>query len=330
VKAVLCREFGPADLLDHAEVPDLTPGPGEVLVAVEAAGVNFPDALMVAGTYQVRPELPFIPGSEVCGRVRALGAGVTRFRTGQRVAAFCGTGGYAEQVVVPELMATPLSEEVSAEHGAVLPVAYGTAQHALVDRARLREGESVLVLGAAGGVGLASVQLAKSAGAHVHAVVSSTEKAALVTACGADEVVVVPGGGGLEGLAADLAVDVVVDTVGGRPAEDALRRLAWGGRHLVVGFAGGTIPKVGLNRVLLNEGNIVGVLWGQWARRNPEANAAMMNGLTDLLVSGRITPHLHRAFPLDQAPAALAEVSGRHVLGKVVLRAASTHPSEGN
>lgn len=327
MKAVVCREFGPAENLEVAEVPDPVAGPGQVLVGVEAAGVNYPDALMVAGTYQLKPERPFIPGSEVCGRVLALGEGVTGLEVGQRVAAFCGTGGYAEQVVVPAAMATPLAEEVPVEHGAVLPVVYGTAQHGLVNRADLQPGETVLVLGAAGGVGMASIQLAVAAGADVVAVVSTPQKAELAERAGAGRVVIDDGSGqapGLADLEPEFRADVVVDTVGGELAVQAMRRLAWYGRYLVVGFAAGEIPQVRLNRVLLSSSSVIGVLWGAWAKRQPEANDAMMRSLATLLAEGRIAPHVHRTFDLDQAPQALAEVSGRHVRGKVVLRVGAT------
>jgi NADPH2:quinone reductase len=329
MRAVICREFGPPEGLELADLPDPTPGAGEVLITVEASGVNFPDALMVAGTYQVRPDRPFIPGSEVAGRVAAIGPGVQALHVGQRVTAFCGLGGYAELVVVAAECATPISDDVALEHAAVLPVAYGTAQHALVHRGRMSPAETLLVLGAAGGVGLAAVQLASAQGAQVTAVVSTESKADLVRKHGAHEVVVLPPEVGssevardpLVGLAADAEFDLVLDAVGGAQAEGAIRRLAWGGRFLVVGFASGDIPRFRANRVLLNEGSVVGVLWGQWARRNPEANARMMRDLADLLSRKQIAPHLHRVFPLDQAAQALDEVGGRHVHGKVVLRA---------
>ena len=328
MKAVVCREFGPTDDLEFADVPDPEPAADEVLIAVEASGVNFPDALMVNGTYQVKPERPFIPGSEVAGRIVAVGAQVDGLQVGQRVTAFCGIGGYAELVAVPGARVTPVADNVPFDQAAVLPVAYGTAQHGLINHAALEAGESVLVLGAGGGVGLAAVQLARAHGAIVTAVVSSPEKAAVVAEAGAHRVLQVspapaePSEGkpdALPGLSREDTFDVVVDTVGGAQADNAVRRLAWRGRYLVVGFASGDIPQFRANRVLLNEGRIMGVLWGQWARRNPEVNAAMMRDLAGLLSEGRISPHLHRTFDLSHAAQALREVSGRQVMGKVVL-----------
>ncbi|MCW3841475.1 NADPH:quinone oxidoreductase family protein [Micromonospora yasonensis] len=319
---MLCRALGGPENLVEAEVPDPVAGPGQVVVNVRRAGVNFPDGLMVAGTYQTKPALPFSPGCEVAGTVRAVGDGVTGLAPGDRVAAFCGIGGYAEQVAVAAERVHRIPDGMDLDHAAAFPVVYGTSFHALVNRARLRADETLLVLGAAGGVGLTAVQIGKALGARVVAAASSPEKLRLCAAHGADELIDYRE----QDLAARLTevtggtgADVVYDPVGGPAAQAAVRALAWGGRYLTVGYASGDIPRVGMNRLLLTEGELLGVLWGAWAGRHPEANAANMSRLLEWYSVGLLRPHVDRQFPLAEAAAALAMVMNRGALGKIVL-----------
>ncbi|MEV0810445.1 NADPH:quinone oxidoreductase family protein [Micromonospora sp. NPDC050200] len=319
---MLCRALGGPENLVEAEVPDPVAGPGQVVVNVRSAGVNFPDGLIVAGTYQTKPALPFSPGCEVAGTVRAVGAGVTGLAPGDRVAAFCGIGGYAEQVAVAAERVHRIPDGMELDHAAAFPVVYGTSFHGLVDRARLRTDETLLVLGAAGGVGLTAVQIGKALGARVIAAASSAEKLRLCAAHGADELIDYRE----QDLAARLnevtggtGVDVVYDPVGGPAAQTAVRALAWGGRYLTVGYASGDIPRVGMNRLLLTEGELLGVLWGAWAGRHPEANSANMSRLLEWYSSGLLRPHVDRHFPLAEAAAALATVMNRGAVGKIVL-----------
>lgn len=321
MKALLCRTLGAPDTLRYEDVDDPVPGPGEVLVEVHASGVNFPDGLIVAGNYQTKPTLPFVPGSEAAGVVRAVGADVTGLGVGTRVLAFCGMGGYAEQVVVPAQMVFPIPDAMSYTDAAGFAVTYGTSCHGLVDRADLRAGETLLVLGASGGVGLTAVEIGKALGARVIAAASSPEKLELCRAHGADETIDYS----REDLRARLTeltdggVDVVYDPVGGDHAQAAVRSLAWGGRYLTVGYASGDIPKVGLNRLLVCSGSVHGVLWGAWAKRNPDRNADNMNRLFGWYERGALHPHVSETFPLPDAAAALDVVMGRRALGKVVL-----------
>ncbi len=311
MKAVLCREIGGP--LEFADVPDPVAGPGRVVVDVRAAGVNYPDGLIVAGKYQTKPEPPFTPGSEAAGVVLAVGPGVTGFVVGDRVAVFCGMGGYAEQVVVDAERLYRIPDGVEFTDAAVFPVAYGTSYHGLVDRASLSAGETLLVLGASGGVGLTAVQIGVALGAKVVAAASSAEKLALCRENGAHELVDYS-----DGLP-DLEADVVYDPVGGAVAEKAIRSLAWGGRYLTVGYASGTIPKVGMNRLLLKEAALLGVLGGAWAKRSPDADAANMVRMFEWHTAGSLRPHVGLTYALADAAAALDVVMGRKALGKVVL-----------
>lgn len=322
MKALICRELGTPDVLEYAEVPDPLPAPGRVVVDVEAAGVNFPDGLMVAGKYQTKPELPFVPGSEVAGTVRTLGPGVGGLTVGQRVTAFCGIGGYAEQVAVDAAQVHAVPDTVPLAEAAAMPVAYGTSYHGLVDRAGLREGETLLVLGAAGGVGLTAVEIGRALGARVIAAASSAEKLQLCKDHGADDLVNYRETDlktAIDELTGGAGIDVVYDPVGGEAAETALRRLTWGGRFLTVGYASGDIPRVGLNRLLLNEGSALGVLWGAWARRHPERNAANLAQLLQWHEQGRIRPHIGGTWSLADGVPALETVMNRSALGKIVL-----------
>lgn len=321
MKVQLCEVLGAPEVLQYRDIADPEPGPGEVLVEVHAAGVNFPDGLVVSGNYQTKPALPFVPGSEVAGVVRAVGANVDGVEVGARVLAFCGMGGYAELVTVPAAMVFPIPDSMSYVDAGGFVVTYGTSYHGLVDRANLTAGETLLVLGASGGVGLTAVEIGKALGARVIAAASSLDKLALCRDHGADELIdystddlktrlaqVAPGG-----------IDVVYDPVGGEHAQAAVRALRWGGRYLTVGYASGDIPKVGMNRLLVSGGALHGVLWGAWAKRNPEHNAANMRRLFDWYDRGALRPHVGETYPLADAAAALDVVMGRRARGKVVL-----------
>ncbi len=321
MKAIVCNDFGPIETLTLEDRPDPVPGAGEVLVEIHAAGVNFPDGLMVRGEYQVKPPRPFTPGSEVAGVVRALGEGVTGFAVGDRVVALPGIGGFAEQVVAQASRTLKLPDGMDFETASGFMLVYGTSLHGLADCGRLRAGETLLVLGAAGGVGLAAVEIGRAMGARVIAAASSDEKLALAKAHGAEIGInyattdlktelkrLVPGG-----------VDVVYDPVGGQLTEAAVRGLAWGGRLLVIGFAAGEIPKLPLNLLLLREAEAKGVFWGTWTAREPAAHAAAVARLFGWVASGDLKPHVSGAYPLERTSEALAEVMNRRAQGKVVL-----------
>ena len=320
MRAIVCEEFGPLDRLRVAEVPDPEPGPGQVLVDVAAAGVNYVDALFVQGLYQIRPPVPFTPGSEVAGTVVRAGDGVGGLEPGTRVLASCGLGGFAERVVAPAASAVPIPDRLDAPRAATFPQSHSTMRYALRDRGGVRPGEHVLVLGAGGGIGLAAVALAKLFGAKVAAVASSPAKRDLAVRAGADEVL---------DPAADVktaarewsggGVDIVVDPVGGDQAEPALRALGEGGRYLVIGFASGTIPRLPLNQVLLRNRTIIGVDWGAWATREPEAQRLILADLLSLVADARLTPPPPTTYPLTDAATALADLFERQAIGKLAL-----------
>ncbi len=321
MKAIICNAFGPIEQLALEDRPDPVAGAGEVVIEVYAAGVNFPDGLMVRGEYQVKPPRPFTPGTEVAGLVRGLGEGVTGLSVGDRVVALCGIGGFAEQVSAQADRVTKLPAGMDFETASGFMLVYGTSLHGLQECGRLRAGETLLVLGAAGGVGLAAVEIGRAMGARVIAAASSDEKLALARAHGAELTInyasadlktelkrLVPGG-----------VDVVYDPVGGALTEAAVRGLAWGGRLLVIGFAAGEIPKLPLNLLLLREGEAKGVFWGTWTQREPAAHARNVRQLFDWFESGAVRPHISGAYALEHASQALAEVMERRAQGKVVL-----------
>lgn len=322
MKAVLAHEFGPPERLVLEEVPARHAGPGEVVIAVKACGVNFLDALMVQGKYQTKPPLPFSPGAEVSGIVTEVGAGVTGFANGTRVLAFVGHGGYAEEVTADTSRVIPLPPQMDFVTAAAFPIAYATSHHALKDRARLQPGETLLVLGAAGGVGLTAVEIGKIMGARVIACASSEDKLALCQEYGADALINY-GASDLRERVRDLTggngVDVVYDPVGGAHAEPAVRSLGLEGRYLVIGFASGEIPKIPLNLVLLKMSSIVGVFWGAFAKAQPQRNAANFEELIGWYAAGRLRPHVSGTFPLAGYLEALAAVTQRKVKGKVVL-----------
>ncbi|TKT75746.1 NADPH:quinone oxidoreductase family protein [Aquamicrobium sp. LC103] len=322
MKAVICREFSPRANLRLEEVPTPTPGKGQVLVKVKACGLNFFDGLMVEGKYQTRPELPFTPGSEVAGVVMQVGEGVTALQPGQRVLAFNGIGGYAEEAIAEADRVYPIPDAMSFEQAAGFLITYATSHHALKDRAALQPGETVLVLGAAGGVGLTAVEIAKRMGARVIAAVSTQEKMDLCRAYGADETINYTDGD-LRQQSKDLTggrgVDVVYDPVGGAHSEAAVRSLAVNGRHLVIGFAAGDIPKLPLNLLLLKQTALIGVFWGAFARANPESHAANMAELFGWFAQGSLQPHISTSYTLDRFAEALDVVMERAAKGKVLL-----------
>lgn len=322
MKAIQCVEWGLPDRLVLADVPLPEPKDGEVRVKVEAAGVNFPDALIVQKKYQVQPPLPFTPGTEVAGTVDAVGAGVRHLKQGDRVGALVGLGGFAEYVCAPAALTVQLPPEVTADQAAAFTLTYATSHHALFDRGQLKAGETLVVLGAGGGVGLAAVELAKIAGARVIAVASSEAKLAAARDHGADETINYSAADLREALKAATSgkgVDVVYDPVGGAHTEAALRSLAWRGRLLVVGFADGTIPQIPANLLLIKGTSAVGVFWGEFARREPAANAAMLKELFGWLAQGKLRPHVSQGYALADAPRALESLLARQAVGKLVV-----------
>jgi NADPH2:quinone reductase len=319
VRAVQITRLDGPTALEVVDVPEPEAGPGTVLVDVHVAGVTFPEVLQSRGEYQVKPELPFVPGSEVAGTVRSAPEGST-LTGGQRVAAFPGLGAYAEVVAVPEGMVFPLPDRISFPAAAALPMNYLTMHFALTKRGQLREGETVLVHGAAGGVGTAAVQLAGALGARVIAVTSTPEKAEVARAAGAHETVSVDGfRDQVKELTGGQGVDVVVDPVGGDRFTDSLRSLAREGRLLVIGFTAGEIPQVKVNRLLLNNLSVVGVGWGAYWTRSPGYLQEQWAELLPLLEAGRLDPVLGRSFALEEAAQALLELDERRAAGKVLL-----------
>ena len=322
MKAVLVREFAPLDHLSLAEVPAPAPAAGQVLIEVKAAGVNFMDGLIAQGKYQTKPPLPFSPGAEVAGIVRAAGEGVTSITPGMRVLAATGHGGFAEQVLMSAAGVMALPEGMDFATAASFPIVYATSHHALKDRAQLRSGETLLVLGAAGGVGLTAVEIGKVMGARVIACASSEEKLALCREYGADATINYSTADlreKIKELTGGRGVDVVYDPVGGTYAEPCVRSLAFMGRYLVVGFASGEIPKIPLNLLLLKQASLVGVFWGAYAKLRPEHNAANFAELFAWYAQGRLKPHVSETFPLSAFAQALDTVMNRRAKGKVVL-----------
>lgn len=323
MKAILSDRPGPADTLVLADLPDPVPGPGEVLVDVAAVGLNFFDTLVIEDRYQFKPVRPFSPGGEFSGRVAALGAGVTGFTLGERVAGHLKAGAAREKLLVPAGMLVPVPDGVSDAAAAGFCITYGTSLHGLADRADLKPGETVAVLGASGGVGQATIEIAKLMGARVIACASGAEKLALCRSLGADETVDYNTEDlkeRLKALTGGKGVDVIYDVVGGRYAEPALRAIAWKGRYLVVGFAAGEIPKIPLNLTLLKGCDIRGVFWGAAVDRDPEGYRRDMARLLGWIAEGKLKVLIHGEYPLAEAAAALDVLSGRRALGKVILR----------
>lgn len=322
MKAVVCKEFGPRADLRIEDVAAPVAGEGQVVIRVEACGINFFDGLMVEGKYQTKPERPFSPGSEVAGVVTAIGAGVTTVRVGMRVLAFAGIGGYAQQAVTDAWRVFPIPEAMSFVEAAGFLITYATSHHALKDRAQIKPGETLLVLGAAGGVGLTAVELGKQMGARVIAAASSDEKLELCRAYGADETINYAREDlrqRIKDLTNGQGVDVVYDPVGGTLTETAVRGLALNGRLLVIGFAAGDIPKIALNLLLLKQSALIGVFWGAFARAAPEKNAVNIAELMGWFAKGKLKPHISAQYPIEQFAEALDVVMERAAKGKVIL-----------
>jgi len=322
MRALVCKAYGPPESLVIEQRPDPVPGPGEVLVDIKAAGINFPDILLIAGTYQVKIPPPFIPGNEAAGIVEAVGEGVSRVRPGDRVIATPTGGAFADKCLVPEKLCLPLPDALSFEQGAGFTVTYATTYHAFRQSTELRAGETVLVLGAAGGVGSSAVEIAKSLGARVIAAASSEEKLQFARDAGADETInyaEVSLREAVKDLTGGNGVDVVYDPVGGELAQMALRSLAWHGRYLVIGFAGGQIPEFPANIALLKEASIIGVWWGTWAARNPKESLQNMAELAAMVDERRLVPRVTERYDLERFTDAFAAITNRRARGKVVL-----------
>jgi NADPH2:quinone reductase len=322
MKALVCKEYGSLEALRVEDVPAPVVGPGQVLIDVAAAAVNFPDALLVQGKYQTKPPLPFIPGAELAGTIAAVGDGVDPARVGTPVLAVPGRGAFAEQVVVTAGAALSLDPAIDLATAAALPLTYGTAYHALLDRAQLQPGETLLVLGAGGGVGLAAIELGKILGATVIAAASSQEKLDAAASRGATHLINYASEdlrARLKDLTGDRGVDVVCDPVGGAYAEPALRATGWRGRYLVIGFAAGDIPRIPLNLTLLKGSAIVGVFWGEFMRREPQRAATDLAQLVDWLREGRLNPLITARYPLEKAGVALSAIYERKVTGKLLI-----------
>lgn len=319
--AMVCTQWGGPELLQLQDIPLPSPGPGQVRLQVKAASLNFPDLLMIQNKYQVQPALPFVPGAEIAGEVVEVGENVTHLKVGMPVAALCGTGGFAEQCVVNADMVMPLPPGTPMPLAASLALAFGTSWHALRDRAALQPGETVLVLGAAGGVGLAAVGIAKAIGARVLAAVSSEAKAEVCRQHGADAVVLYEQEDLRKAVKAfsDKGVDVVFDAVGGKLAEPAFRSIAWRGRYLVIGFASGEIPALPWNLPLLKGASLVGVFWGEFARREPKRNAEGIAELLGWIQAGKLKPEISKVYPLKDAAQAFVDMAERKVVGKVII-----------
>ena len=322
MKAVLCKADGMPETLVVEELEPLHPGRGQVVVSVKACGVNFPDTLIIQGKYQLKPEMPFSPGSEVAGIVKEVGEGVQGYRAGDQVIAFTGFGGFAEEVVVDAVKLIPMPPGLDFTVASAFVLTYGTAHHALKDRAQLQAGETLLVLGAAGGVGLAAIEIGKQLGATVIAAASSDERLETSRQHGASEFINYATQDlreRIKQITAGKGIDVVFDPVGGDFTEPALRSMAWKGRYLVIGFAAGDIPRIPLNLTLLKGCSIVGVFWGAFAEREPRHNAENLRELLTWLAQGKLRPHISATYPLERAADALYDMMNRKVQGKVVL-----------
>jgi NADPH:quinone reductase len=323
MKAVLCTHFGPPDDLEYADIAPPIVGTGEAVVRIKAAGLNFFDTLIIAGKYQHKPAFPFSPASEFAGIVDSVGAEVTELSPGDRVVGYGGWGAARESIAIAADRLVKLPQAIDFERAAGLTVTYATTLYALRERAKLRPGESLVVLGASGGVGLAAIEVGKILGARVIACASSDEKIAFCRAHGADEAVNYAKDDlreALKWLGGARGIDVIYDPVGGSYTEPAVRSLGWEGRYLVIGFATGDIPKLPLNLVLLKSCDIRGVLWGTWTMREPKAQQTLMTDIVRWCADGKLSAHVHEVYPLAEAAAALKAISDRKVMGKVVLR----------
>lgn len=323
MKAVVCKAWGLPETLVVEDQPERTAAAGEVMIDVMAAGVNFPDVLIIQNKYQFKPELPFTPGNELAGVVRAVGEGVDRLKVGDRVFAFVAHGAFAQQASVPANAVLKMTDDLDFDTAAALTLTYGTSHHAVVDRAQLKAGETMLVLGAAGGVGLAAIEIGKALGAKVIAAASTEEKLAICRQHGADECINYSTEDLREGIkrtTGGKGPDVIYDPVGGGYTEPAFRSIAWRGRYLVIGFANGEIPKLPLNLPLLKGASVLGVFWGDFVRREPAHHAAAMDELMQWHHEGRIRPHISATYALAEVPQALNDMASRKVTGKIVIR----------
>lgn len=326
MRAILCKEYGPAETLVIEDVTSPVVKGHGVKVRVKAAGLNFPDTLIIEGKYQLKPTMPFSPGGEMSGEVIEVGEKVTRFKPGDRVAGLTGYGAFAEEVVVPEQNILPIPESMSDEKAAAFSMVYGTSYYALKQRANIQPGETLLVLGASGGVGLATVELGKAMGAHVIAAASTAEKLAVAKEAGADELINYtekPLKDAVKRLTNSKGVDVIYDPVGGDFTEQALRAMAWNGRHLIIGFAAGDIPKIPANLTLLKGCSVVGVFWGSFTQREPQNSAQNMMELLKLFSEGKINPRISEVFEFEDYEKALGALTGRTATGKIVLKVGS-------
>ncbi|HBC18070.1 MAG TPA: NADPH:quinone oxidoreductase [Alcanivorax sp.] len=321
MRAILCKELGPANTLVIDDIPSPEPGKGQVKVRVKAAGLNFPDTLIIEGKYQIKPELPFSPGGEMAGEVLAVGDGVQRFKAGQRVMGLTGYGAFAEEILVPENQLIPVPDGMNDHTAAAFSMVYGTSYHALKQRANIQPGETLLVLGASGGVGLAAVELGKAMGATVIAAASSAEKLEVAKEAGADDLINYADEDLKDALKQRYpkGVDVIYDPVGDRFTEAAIRNMAWNGRLLIVGFAAGDIPKIPANLALLKGCSIIGVFWGAFTQKEPQTNIQNIMELMQLFNQGKINPRISQVFPFEEYEQALAALTSRTAKGKVVL-----------
>ncbi|MCP1648740.1 MULTISPECIES: NADPH:quinone oxidoreductase family protein [Pseudomonas aeruginosa group] len=322
MKAVLCKAFGPAETLVLEDIASPEPKKNEVLLQVHAAGVNFPDTLIIEGKYQFKPPFPFSPGGEAAGVVGAVGEKVSHVKPGDRVMALTGWGSFAEEVAVPGYSVMPIPDGMDFASAAAFGMTYGTSMHALKQRANLQPGETLLVLGASGGVGLAAVEIGKAMGAKVIAAASSEAKLEVAKAAGADVLINYSEGSlkdKLKEITGGQGVDVIYDPVGGELFEEAFRSIAWNGRMLVVGFASGTIPSLPANLTLLKGASLVGVFWGSFAQRQPQDNAANFQQLFKWFAEGKIKPLVSQTFPLEKAADAINHLGQRKAVGKVVV-----------
>ena len=322
MKAIVCSKFGTPDTLKYQEIKIPNPKEGEILITVKACSVNFPDTLIIQGKYQFKPEFPFSPGSDVAGIIEKVGENVKHFKVGDAIVGFIPFGGFAEKAIVKAIDCFPKPRGMSMVNASAFLLAYGTSYHALKDRANIQKGETILILGASGGVGLTALELAKLMGAKVIAAASSQEKLNLCKEFGADEVINYTEENlkdRVKELTNGKGVDVIYDPVGGAFTELALRAIAWRGRHLVVGFANGEIPKIPINLTLLKGASIVGVFWGAFAQKEPKKSLENIQQLLTWFVKGEVKPHIDKTYSLKEAPKALEYMMQRKVKGKIVI-----------
>ncbi|MGP4843833.1 NADPH:quinone oxidoreductase family protein [Marinobacter sp. 1Y8] len=323
MRAILCKEYGPADTLVIEDIASPVAKGSGVKIRVKAAGLNFPDTLIIEGKYQIKPTMPFSPGGEMAGEVLEVGEKVTRFKKGDRVMGLTGFGAFSEEIVAAGANLLPIPENMSDEEAAAFTMVYGTSYHALKQRANIQPGETLLVLGASGGVGLATVELGKAMGAHVIAAASTADKLEVAKQAGADELINYteePLKDTIKKLTKNKGVDVVYDPVGGDFTEQALRAMAWNGRHLIVGFAAGEIPKIPANLTLLKGCSVVGVFWGTFTRQEPEVSNQNMMDLLKLYSEGKIKPAISEVFEFEDYAGALNALTERRAKGKIVLK----------